>query len=326
MSPAARPQLHLESFGMSSSDTSQNLPIQPSPENSAGEQPVSQRRIEANRRNALRSTGPKSARGKDMAARNSWKHGLLAKSAVIMLGPAKENKAEFEELLSGLRDYFDPVGAAEELLVEEIAVSYWMERRAQLYENGEILKQARAAVKDEPWKELGYDGEVDDILDNISGDPENKPLFKQLLMSSQGLEYVLSLVAQVRHDADTGKVSAELLEQLSDICGGDWESAAREKSAFLAQLDSEKERLERLKKKIERIEAEDRAARVRSALLLDPRKLAVLQRYTSANERRRYRALARLERLQRQRNGEAVPPPIDVQVTSDADDFAKRSQ
>src|SRR5439155_16359101 len=92
MSPAAHSQLRLESFGMSSSETSQNLPIQPSPENSAGEQPVSQRRIEANRRNALRSTGPKSARGKDMAARNSWKHGLLAKSAVIMLGPAKENK------------------------------------------------------------------------------------------------------------------------------------------------------------------------------------------------------------------------------------------
>ena len=63
-----------------------------------------------------------------MAARNSWKHGLLAKSAVIMLGPAKENKAEFEELLSGLRDYFAPVGAAEELLVEEIAVSYWISK------------------------------------------------------------------------------------------------------------------------------------------------------------------------------------------------------
>ena len=102
--------------------------------------------------------------------------------------------------------------------------------------------------------------------------------------------------------------------------------AAREKSAFLAQLDSEKERLERLKKKIERVEAEDRAARLRSALLLDPGKLAVLQRYTAANERRRYRAVARLERLQRQRNGEVVPPPIDVQVTSDAGDFAKRSQ
>jgi len=82
----------------------------------------------------------------------------------------------------------------------------------------------------------------------------------------------------------------------------------------------------RYRHRIERVEAEDRAARLRSALLLDPGKLAVLQRYTAANERRRYRAVARLERLRRQRNGEAIPPPIDVQVTSDADDFAKRSQ
>ena len=78
-----------------------------------------------------------------------------------------------------------------------------------------------------------------------------------------------------------------------------------------------------MKKKIQRVEAEDRAARLRSALLLDPGKLAVLQRYTAANERRRYRAVARLERLQRQRSGEAVPPPIDIQVTSDADNFLR---
>ena len=95
---------------------------------------------------------------------------------------------------------------------------------------------------------------------------------------------------------------------------------------MLAQLDREKERLERLKKRIERAEAEDRTARLRSALMLHPLKISLLQRYTTANEKRRYRAVARLERLQRQRNGEAVPPPIDVQVTSDAGDFAKRSQ
>ena len=308
---------------MSSSETSQDLPIQPSPEDSAGEQPVSERRIEANRRNALRSTGPKSTRGKDLAARNSLKHGLLAKSAVIMLGPAKENKAEFEELLSGLQDYFVPVGAAEELLVEEIAVSYWMERRAQLYENGEVAKQARDAVRDEIWKEVGYDGEVDDIVNYVSEDPEH---MRRLLRSSQGLEYVLGIVAKVRHDLDTtGKVSEDLLKQLSEICGGHW-GVGGQVSELLAQLDREKEKLERLKKKIERVEAEDRAAKLRSALLLDSHKLAVLQRYTAANERRRYRAVARLERLQRQRNGEAVPPPIDVQVTSDTDNFAKRSQ
>jgi hypothetical protein len=76
-----------------------------------------------------------------MAARNSLKHGLLAKSAVIMQGPAKENKAEFAKLLSGLHDYFNPVGTAEDLLVQEIAISYWMERRAQIYENLEICIQ-----------------------------------------------------------------------------------------------------------------------------------------------------------------------------------------
>ncbi len=37
----------------------------------------------------------------------------------------------------------------------------------------------------------------------------------------------------------------------------------------------------RYRHRIERVEAEDRAARLRSALLLDPGKLAVLQRYTA---------------------------------------------
>lgn len=304
---------------MSSSETSQNLPIQPSPENSAGEVEVSQRRIEANRRNALRSTGPKSARGKEIAARNALKHGLLAKSAVIMQGPAKENKAEFDELLSGLQDYFDPAGAAEELLVQEIAVSYWMERRAQLYENGEIRKQAREAVRADPWKELGYD---DVGIDDLLGDSED---YKSLLRSSEDLEYVLDLVDHIRGQVETSsEISGELLHQLSEICGGEWEGL--EKSAFLAQLDKEKERLERLKKKVERIEADRQATALQGVLLLAPEKLEVLLRYTAANERRRYRAVARLERLQRHRNGEVVPPPIDVQVTGDATDIAKRSQ
>ncbi len=91
--------------------------------------------------NALRSTGPKTARGKEMSARNSLKHGLLAKTALVMQGPVKENKSEFNKLLSGLHESFKPVGTAEGLLVQEIAISYWMERRAQIFENSAILEQ-----------------------------------------------------------------------------------------------------------------------------------------------------------------------------------------
>ena len=60
--------------------------------NSAGEPPASQRRVEANRKNALRSTGPRSKQGKDAASRNSLRHGLLAKSAVIIRGPKRKTK------------------------------------------------------------------------------------------------------------------------------------------------------------------------------------------------------------------------------------------
>ena len=54
-----------------------------------------------------------------------------------------------------------------------------------------------------------------------------------------------------------------------------------------------------------------------AALMLSPDKIEGFLCYTAAHEKRRYRALAQLERLQRQRSGETIPPPIDVQVTRD---------
>lgn len=321
----------------SSPETSQNPPIQASTEQSIIEQPVSQRRADSNRRNALRSTGPKSQRGKDVAARNSLRHGLLAKSAVITRGPVKESQAEFDELLRGLHDYFAPVGTAEELLVQEIAICYWMERRAQLYENAQICKEAWPRTPEpeperKPWKELGYDkGDEDDkwirnLLNNSQG--------YRLLRYPEGVQYVLGIVDRFKKEVDNKDGwDADLLEKMADICGGYWETVDSKrsyvKSALLAELDKEKGRLELLKKKLE--ENPPRSRRrppdfSHTALLLAPEKLDLVQRYTAAHEKRRYRALAQLERLQRQRSGEPVPSPINVQVTGDAGDFAKRSQ
>ena len=305
---------------MSLEPLSEELPTPSSPGDSTPQQLVSNRRVQANRKNALRSTGPKSKRGKDAAARNSLKHGLLAKSAVILLGPAKEDKAEFEGLLNALRDYFHPVGVMEECLVQEIAVSYWKEKRAQLYENGEIHKQVRSAVSNELWEEADYDRGISDLLSECLGGN------RRLLTSSQGLEYVLETLAKIRDEVETtGQVSEESLKQLSAFCGGDWQSVVG-KSEMLAELQRERVRLARLKKKIDRFEAEDREAKLQRALLPYPHEMETLLRYSAANERRRYKALAQLERLQRQRSGEVLPAPIDVQVTTDVSDFAKRSQ
>jgi hypothetical protein len=324
-------------------EQSPSLSIQASAQ-SAGEQPASQRRVEANRKNALRSTGPKSQRGKNIASGNSLKHGLLAKSALITLGPAKESKAEFEKLLSGLQDYFIPVGTAEELLVEEIAVSYWMERRAQLYENVEICRQAGlpGPPKREPWRELGYDMPVDDVW--ISNLFENSRGY-MLLRRPDGVEYLIGVLAEVKKevedaygsdtqpDAKKEQLIGDLIGDLAKSVGGRWhtiyEEAKFDPDDVLGEVEKEKPKLELLKKKLEE---KPRRSRCRlpdfshTALLLSSGKLDLLQRYTAAHEKRRYRALAQLERLQRQRSGETIPAPIDVQVTGDAGDFAKRSQ
>ena len=96
------------------------------------------KKIEANRRNAQFSTGPKSPEGRKIVAGNARKHCLLAKNLVIDTGPGMEDQAEFDRLLAELREYYKPVGKAEELCVEEMAISYWKSARALRCERGEV--------------------------------------------------------------------------------------------------------------------------------------------------------------------------------------------
>lgn len=66
------------------------------------------------------------------------KHGIFSQEIVITKGDGKENKDEYELLLSQLNDTLQPVGKLEELLVEKIAVNYWSMRRLMRYETGQI--------------------------------------------------------------------------------------------------------------------------------------------------------------------------------------------
>ena len=82
----------------------------------------SPRKIEANRRNAKQSTGPKTSAGKVMSSWNSTRHGLLSERLPLMHG---KDKKQFARLLSSLRQDLEPVGTVEEVLVEKIAQEYW---------------------------------------------------------------------------------------------------------------------------------------------------------------------------------------------------------
>jgi hypothetical protein len=108
---------------------------------------ASEAKIRANRLNALRSTGPKTARGKAMIWRNAITHGMTSTRVVLF----DEVKADFEKFYAGLAQDFAPEGTAECALVERIAMLSWRLRRASRAEaamlNGEAkVRRERRAV------------------------------------------------------------------------------------------------------------------------------------------------------------------------------------
>jgi hypothetical protein len=97
---------------------------------------LSQRRLEANRRNAARSSGPRTGEGKAKVARNAIKHGFFA--APERWTPKQHR--DFEETLDGLREDFQPDGVLEENCVRTIADSYVRMAAVLRYENIAALK------------------------------------------------------------------------------------------------------------------------------------------------------------------------------------------
>ena len=96
---------------------------------------VSQEKIEANRRNAMLSTGPRTEQGKAVSRLNSLKHGIFARETVNAVIEGDENRRLFEEMVERLGEEFQPDGCLEELMVQEIATCCWRLRRVLRFEN-----------------------------------------------------------------------------------------------------------------------------------------------------------------------------------------------
>ena len=94
------------------------------------------RRLAANRRNAARSTGPRTAAGKVRAARNSIKHGFFVEPQRWSPGQHRD----FIRTLDGLRADFQPHSGYEAGLVAAMADSYVRMAALLRYENLAALK------------------------------------------------------------------------------------------------------------------------------------------------------------------------------------------
>jgi hypothetical protein len=89
--------------------------------------------IKANRKNAQKSTGPKTDEGKAAVSQNAVKHGLFAESVI-----KGENEADYEAFHDQMLAELAPVGMVEFMLAERVVSLWWRLRRAERMQNQAI--------------------------------------------------------------------------------------------------------------------------------------------------------------------------------------------
>jgi len=90
--------------------------------------------IAANRANALKSTGPRTAAGKARSAQNALRHGFRARN---IRTPA-ERSQQFNDLWAEFRAEYCPCTAAESALVHALATARWRALRMSSLEAARI--------------------------------------------------------------------------------------------------------------------------------------------------------------------------------------------
>ena len=130
---------------------------------------TSDKQVQANRRNVLRSTGPKTPEGKAAIQHNALKHGILSQEVLL----PNEDKSALEDLSEKLRADLQPVGAMEDLPLERITAAAWRLRRLgrveagifawELY--GELAERAQQEARTQERTFLDLIAKVKEILD-----------------------------------------------------------------------------------------------------------------------------------------------------------------
>jgi len=297
---------------------------------------VSERKRQANERNAKHSTGPKDTR---RTKYNAQKHGLLSKAAIIETGDAKEDPHERESLLEALREDLEPEGATEEFLVDRIASCQWRLRRAQRAETGEIRRGADSAVMDAmdataDRYELALQQEEMSFVPGSGGGS-----YGGLAKTTPGIARIKRVLDGMRALVEEqGSLTPDQLTDVTNIYGhregsfgltltvialkgtndlqatdgdetnarSDGPSPERRKKALLALIDSETTKLKNETELVAEKEQLEWDAAVLSRHLPSDEVLGKILRYETTIERQMYRALKELRELQAARRARST--------------------
>jgi len=129
----------------------------------------SEAQVSANRRNAGKSTGPRTTQGKAVVAQNAIKHGLLARRNLI----TGEDPQEFELLRQEILGELTPVGRMETVLAERVVSVTWRIQRAERLQN-EVFEYLLARDLEDSMEDF-YDELSPEDEARLTSDPETDP-------------------------------------------------------------------------------------------------------------------------------------------------------
>jgi hypothetical protein len=288
--------------------------------------PSSEARILANRANAARSTGPRSASGRRRAAENSLKHGLTGAGVVIH----EQDKDEVERRDEALQAELAPKSAMGAILVRQMAVlSVRMERGAQ-QESAALAVRVRHAG--EAFDEARVD-RAEQLFDGIADDPRGT--LRKLRRMPEGVDRLVEAWGDLRADltrdsrptwtaahmeraanlaglrvedargSRIGALSRAVwgdFEALGDRDGGGLEEDARRAWAQARLVERIDEAVAELEEHLETLDFEgielDRAGAADVALFDPSREASLARRYESEARREFFKALKELRRVE----------------------------
>ncbi len=281
---------------------------------------MSVEQVEANRMNCRKSTGPKTPEGKSMSRMNAIKYGILSREVVLRGENRGEREREFESLYRWYRENLEPVGPLEEMLVERIVTTYWRLHRVVIAERGEIARSVDEA------QQQGNLMAPEQFVPTVLG--------KEVESTGPGLFFLVHVLKQVRENVQqTGELTAAAVERVENVYRGQSnavteglhrflgtmhenlegmsaeQSRAEWQQGVLAFLDGQLGYYGKRLVLMEGREKRDAQTNQEASHLPSRSKLDKIQKYEASLERQLYRAMNQLERLQRVRRGERIPPP-----------------
>ncbi|WZO96431.1 hypothetical protein EP7_003424 [Isosphaeraceae bacterium EP7] len=273
-----------------------------------GNSESSQRRIDANRRNAQKSTGPRTEEGKARSRRNSLIHGLAGAGVVVPEDEAQAARERGEQLVSSLR----PMNAFELGLVETIAIEGVRIDRCRIEER--LVRDVRARRAGACWLDERK-AEAAKLGKTLAGCPDE--VASKLSTSSAGCDWMLvrwrALGKVLEKTGDWNEsqrslaldlmgVSAEVREMDNPLDPTDGDapmSHLRELVEF--EIDG---LLMRREEALDAIDDDLREATSMGLIAVDDPTLVLLRRYETASFRRQRWALDMLHK------GRQKPAPV----------------